>query len=238
MGLNTGDLKLLVDDVFEVDSFKSKMGEDKDIVTVSFSVHGQEAAKDLENFCEKGYPFVLDADVSTGEQSDGTYKVFVEIERTRDVPEQLQDMIYGIAKLAEIETPRFRYYKGFESEEATTENLAAKIPLDDSHYEEQMQESMLNNYENFFAKTHKSDIIISENNEVTIFKPFAAPLTLQVVEFGDTNVTINNLSETINLNDIGEVIFLTKYLGDFNITKFGDKLALTNEDKTLIVKRK
>jgi hypothetical protein len=37
---------------------------------------------------------------------------------------------------------------------------------------------------------------------------------------------------------MGEILFLTKYLGDFNITKFGDKLALTNEDKTLIVKRK
>ena len=210
MGLNAGDLKLLVDEVFEVDSFKSKMGDDKDIVTLSFSVHEREAAKDLMNFCEKGYPFVLDADVSTGEQSDGTYKVFVEIERSRDIPEQLEEMIYGIAKLAEIENPRFRYYKGFESVEATTENLAARIPLEDSDYENKIHESRLNNFENFFAKTHKSDIIINERNEITIFKPFATPMTLQVIEFGDTNTTIENISETINLNDMGEVLFLTK----------------------------
>jgi hypothetical protein len=238
MGLNAGDLKLLVDEVFEVDSFKSKMGDDKDIVTLSFSVHEREAAKDLMNFCEKGYPFVLDADVSTGEQSDGTYKVFVEIERSRDIPEQLEEMIYGIAKLAEIEKPRFRYYKGFESVEATTENLASRIPLEDSDYETKIHESRLNNFENFFAKTHKSDIIINERNEITIFKPFATPMTLQVIAFGDTNTTIENISETINLNDMGEVLFLTKYLGDYNITKFGDKVSLTNDDKTLIVKRK
>ena len=51
------------------------MGDDKDIITLAFSVNGDSPAKDLENFIEKGYPFVLDADVSSGEQSDGSYKV-------------------------------------------------------------------------------------------------------------------------------------------------------------------
>jgi len=237
MGLNTSDLKFLVDDVFEIDSFKSKMGDDKNIVTVSFSVHEREAANDLMNFCEKGYPFVLDADVSTGEQSDGTYKVFIEIERSQDIPEQLQEMIYGIAKLAEIENPRFRYYKGFKSMDATTENIQSIVPLNDADYENIMQENKLNNYENFFNKTHKSNIIINENDEITIFKPFATHMTLKVLDFGNTIVTISNVNETINLNDMGEILFLTKYLGDYNITKFGDKLALTNENKTLIVNR-
>ena len=37
MGLQTGDLRELIYDVFEVDSFKSKMGDDKNIVVMSFS---------------------------------------------------------------------------------------------------------------------------------------------------------------------------------------------------------
>ena len=45
----------------------------------------------LENFIEKGYPFVLDADVTSGEQSDGTYKVFVEIERNKDEVEKVMN---------------------------------------------------------------------------------------------------------------------------------------------------
>ena len=80
MGLRSGDLKDMVDHIFEIDSFKSKMGEDKDIVTVSFSVRDPNAAEDLKNFVEKGYSFVLDADNTPGEQADGTYKVFVLLE--------------------------------------------------------------------------------------------------------------------------------------------------------------
>jgi len=74
MGLRKDDLKDLVDHIFEIDSFKSKMGEDSDIVVLSFSTKNEASAKDLENFLEKGYPFVLDADATSGEQSDGMYK--------------------------------------------------------------------------------------------------------------------------------------------------------------------
>ena len=103
MGLQKSDLHHLVDSIVEIDSYKSKMGNDADIVTVAFSVTGNEPAKDLENFIEKGYPFVLDADVSSGEQSDGTYKVFVEMERNKDVPSNILEILDGVKKLAELE---------------------------------------------------------------------------------------------------------------------------------------
>ena len=38
MGLQAGDLKNMMYDIFEVDSYASKMGDDKNIVTLSFSV--------------------------------------------------------------------------------------------------------------------------------------------------------------------------------------------------------
>ena len=82
MGLRQNDLEFTIDNIFEIDSFKSKMGDDKDIVTLSFSVKGEQPAKDLVNFVETGYTYVLDADKTSGEQSDGKYRVFVEIERT------------------------------------------------------------------------------------------------------------------------------------------------------------
>jgi hypothetical protein len=236
MGLKNGDLKHLIDNVFEVDSFQSKMGQDKDIVTISFSVHEREAAKDLMNFVEKGYPFVLDADVSTGEQSDGTYKVFVEIERNSKVPEQIEEMVYGVSKLAEIDNLRFRYYKGFESHDVTVENLTANIPLDDSSYEEVIQENKLNNYTNFFNKSMVDSVVIKENN-IVITKKYAQPIKLEILDFGETNVTVSNISETVNVNDYPEILFLTKYIGDYNISKYGDKLVFENEDKALVLKR-
>ena len=61
MGLRQGDLKDLVYHIFEIDSYASKMGADKNIVTLSFSVKDNEPAKDLVKFLEGGYSFILDA---------------------------------------------------------------------------------------------------------------------------------------------------------------------------------
>ena len=80
-GLRGGDLEGLVSDRFTVDQYKSKMGNDADILVMAFKVTDKFPATDLMEFIEKGYPYVLDADMSTGEEKDGEYRVFVELER-------------------------------------------------------------------------------------------------------------------------------------------------------------
>tara|TARA_B100001057_G_scaffold395010_1_gene404399 strand:+ start:932 stop:1633 length:702 start_codon:yes stop_codon:yes gene_type:complete len=232
MGLLKSDLGHLVDKIIEIDSYKSKMGEDSDIVTLAFSVHGQEPAKDLENFIEKGYPFVLDADVTSGEQSDGTYKVFVEIERTKDIPSNILEIADGVSKLADLEKMKFRYYKNFKSRDLDEENLSASIPVDKEGYEIAINETQYENYKNFFTKSYAESIDML--GETLIIKnTYAQPLRFHVTDFGkDTQ-----LDETINMKDMGEVIFLSKVLGDYNITKFGDTIVLTNEGYSLHLKR-
>ena len=54
-GLKAGDLEGVISNRFSVDQFKSKMGDDKNIMVLSFSVDGQAPAKDLERFAETGY---------------------------------------------------------------------------------------------------------------------------------------------------------------------------------------
>ena len=232
MGLLKNDLAHLIDKVVEIDSYKSKMGEDSDIVTLAFSVHGNEPAKDLENFIEKGYPFVLDADVTSGEQTDGTYKVFVEMERNKDIPTNILEIADGVSKLANIEGMRFRYYKNFKSKNLDEENLSASIPVDKESYEIAINETQYENYKNFFTKSYAESIDML--GETLIIKnTYAQPLRFNVTDFGkDTK-----LDETINMKDMGEVIFLSKVLGDYNITKYGDTLVLTNEGYSLHLKR-
>jgi|TARA_B100001094_G_scaffold60434_1_gene55966 hypothetical protein len=232
MGLLKSDLGHLVDTIIEIDSYKSKMGEDSDIVTLAFSVHGNEPAKDLENFIEKGYPFVLDADVTSGEQSDGTYKVFVEMERNKEVPMQIIEIADGVSKLADLEKMRFRYYKNFKSKDLDEENLSASIPVDKQSYEIAINETQYENYKNFFTKSYAESIDML--GETLILKnTYAGPLRFEVTDFGKETA----LNETINMNDMAEVIFLTKYIGDYNITKYGDTVVLTNEGYNLHLKR-
>tara|TARA_A200000159_G_scaffold70288_1_gene65273 strand:- start:766 stop:1464 length:699 start_codon:yes stop_codon:yes gene_type:complete len=231
MGLLKSDLGHLVDKIIEIDSYKSKMGEDSDIVTLAFSVHGNEPAKDLENFIEKGYPFVLDADVTSGEQSDGTYKVFVEIERTKDISNNILEIADGVKKLADLESMKFRYYKNFRSRDLDEENLAI-IPVDQSSYEIAINETQYENYKNFFTKSYAESIDML--GETLIVKnTYAQPMRFEVTDFGRDPM----IEETINMKDMGEVIFLSKVLGDYNITKYGDTIVLTNEGYRLHLKR-
>jgi hypothetical protein len=98
--LRPADLRHFVKKVIEVDSFKSKIGDDEDIVTISFTVDHEDPAKDLENFIEMGYDFVLDADVSPGELDDGTYKVYVNFIPVADITQIPKELFNAIKKEA------------------------------------------------------------------------------------------------------------------------------------------
>ena len=84
-GLRAGDLDGIVEKRFSVDQYKSKMGEDKDVMVLGFTCNSQAGAKDLESFAEKGYKNILDADATPGTMEDGKYKVFVEMPREENV---------------------------------------------------------------------------------------------------------------------------------------------------------
>ena len=135
MGLRPGDLKDMVKNIFEVDSFASKMGDDADIVVVSFSVNEEQAANDLVDFIEKGYNFVLDADATAGEVDNNIYKVFVEIERDRNINDNIMELLDGVGKLSLVETFKFRYHKSFTSRAADLGTLSEMIPIDPDSYD-------------------------------------------------------------------------------------------------------
>jgi len=232
MGLIKDDLKFLVDNIIEIDSYKSKMGEDADIVTLAFSVSGEAPAKDLENFVEKGYPFVLDADVSAGEQPDGTYKVFVEMERSVDIPMQILEIADGVRKLADVENLRFRYHKNFKSKELNNENIKETIPFDSDSYTARIKETQLENYKNYFTNSYAESIDLKDD-VLTVKNTYAQPISFKVMDFGKGV----DIKESINMEDMAEVIFLTKYLGDYNINKYGEDLVLENQGYVLKLRR-
>ena len=135
--LEMGDLTRLVHNELHIDEYKSKMGTDADVCVISFKVSGKEPSADLVSFIEKGYDFVLDADVSSGEKEGGDYLVFVELERTDKLPEQILEIMEDIMNLTEqkIEEWRVRYYKSTSDNDLTQESLANVIPLTPEAYD-------------------------------------------------------------------------------------------------------
>ena len=134
--LEGGDLKRLVHDELHIDEFKSKMGDDADVCVVSFKVAGKEPAIDLVSFVEKGYDWVLDADVSSGEKDGGDYLVFVELDRTPQLPEQIYQLIADLVNLTEQDITDWRvlYFKSNKEHDLTVESLSQIIPLTPAKY--------------------------------------------------------------------------------------------------------
>lgn len=135
--LEGGDLKRLVHDELHIDEYKSKLGDDKDVIVVSFKVHDKEPANDLVGFIEKGYEWVIDADVSAGEMNDGDYIVFVEIPRDKHGPERIMTIVEDVVRLTDIDVDewRVRYYKDHTDHDLSIETLTRLIPLSPAEYD-------------------------------------------------------------------------------------------------------
>jgi hypothetical protein len=96
------DFEGLMKPTIHVDEFSSKMGDDDDIIVISFFVRDPQAAKDLMMWFEKGYDFVLDADRSPGEIKPGRYLVYVEIRRRSTAGGNVEQLLNDLNTLTEF----------------------------------------------------------------------------------------------------------------------------------------
>ena len=102
-GLDYKDMVGMIKPTIHVDEFSSKMGDDDDIIVISFFVRDAQAAKDLMMWFEKGYDFVLDADRSPGEIRPGRYLVYVELRRRSTAGGNVEQLLDDLNTLTEFE---------------------------------------------------------------------------------------------------------------------------------------
>jgi len=135
-GLEQGDLARLVHNKLHIDEFKSKMGDDADILVLSIKTSEKKAAEDLMNFIERGYEWVLDADISTGELDDGDYLVFVELERNSGAANNIVELIEDIINLTnqKMSDWRFQYQKNKKEYPLLTRYIKQIVPLSPDQY--------------------------------------------------------------------------------------------------------
>lgn len=236
--LHKNDLEFLVSNIFEIDSYASKMGTDKDIVVLSFTVENNEPAQDLVNFIERGYPFVLDADATPGELKDGRYKVFVEMERNRHVPEQIMEILDGIERITGIDNFKFRYYKSFKSIPADEQTLKETIPISKQDYEVTIKENALNNFSNFFNRSYLEAINVNDD-DITFQKMYSDPLRMRILDAGPKQQVYENTQGKLMIEskDIAECLYITKYIGNYNITKIGKTFVFENENFAIVLEK-
>ena len=228
-GLKAGDLEGIVSKRFSVDQFKSKMGDDKNIMVLAFSVDSHAAAKDLERFAEKGYKEVLDADATPGTLEDGKHRVFVEFARVEKVDQHVRRFLDDLSKLTNIESFEFTYHKRTIPFEATAKNLADILPRTPEAYNQKINQLKLGEIKDFFDKFQMMEFKL-DNNVVSIKKQNADRLKFELHAFGSTNIIMNEVKAfRLDESAMSECLFLTKYFGPYQITK-------TTEDRFIFSK--
>jgi hypothetical protein len=237
-GLQAKDLKGFVHETFTLDQFRSKMGDDKDVIVVGFKVNDKEPAADLMEFIEKGYPFVLDADMSSGEERDGKYQVFVEIERTKKLPHQLRDLLGGVSRLTDNYDWRFRYYKDIKGHDFNEQSISENVPLDEESYNTRMLSIKSNTVSEFFNQG-AALVTMEDDSTLLATKPYSGPITMDLLAFGDYEEVKDSLPGGLQLDEAsqGQVAFLEKYLGNYEINKINNMFLIRNGNKGMIVKK-
>jgi hypothetical protein len=176
--------------------------------------------------------------MSPGELDDGKYRVFVELERNHKVIENITELLYGIAKLAGNDKFKFRYHKGFDSRDATPDILGEIVPTNPVMYKERMDQEDPNNYQNFFGNTMLESLRV--DGEVIQFKRiWAEPLKFKIGTFGRIQEVLERVEDRIavGMNDMADIMFLTKYIGNFNITKLGNRYMFEHKGYAVILEK-
>ena len=238
-GLLRYDLKDMVSEIFTVDKFKSKMGEDKDIVVLAFKVKEKHPAIDLMEFVEKGFKFILDADISTGEEHDGQYQVFVELERTPNLPDHINSLLYGISQLTDSYNWKFRYQKSVGLIPFSREKIIEHVPITAQDYDRKILEIKNKKVNDFFNQGSLNEVVVSEDNSMTFKKPFFGDLHMKLVSMGRYDDVKNSLQGALSLDETSQsqVYFLQKYLGNYEIYKIQDKFLIRNGHYAMVTEK-
>jgi hypothetical protein len=228
-GLKAGDLDGVVSKRFSVDQFKSKMGEDRNIMVLAFTVDGMAPAKDLERFAESGFKEVLDADATPGTLEDGKHRVFIEFARVESVDQHIRKFLDDLKNLANIDIFEFTYHKNVTPFEASAKNLADVLPRTAIAYTQKINGMKLESTQTFFDKFQMLEFKL-DNNIIEITKRNADTLRFELHAFGQTSMIMNEIKAfRLDESAMSECMFLTKYFGPYQITK-------TNEDRFIFSK--
>lgn len=133
-GLDYLDLEGQMIPKVTVDEYAAKMGENSEIVTLSFIVKNKQAGEDLCDWFERGYDFVLDSQVSDGEISPGKYFVFVEMDRRTTVPKRIIELLTDLKTLTGLKLNEWEIKVDDEIYEPEEQILSKVIMLSPHQY--------------------------------------------------------------------------------------------------------
>jgi hypothetical protein len=141
--LDYKEMEGLMKPTVHIDEFSSKMGDDDDIIVVSFFLRDAQAAKDLMSWFEKGYDFVLDADRSPGEIKPNRYLVYVELRRRSTAAANVEQLLDDLNTLTEFkDSSEWTIHYKDEKYPFSVETFEQVVPLSPKAYRDRHEEGL------------------------------------------------------------------------------------------------
>lgn len=128
------ELNSLIDPIVSIDEYKSKVGEDNDVVVLAIRIKDSDPAADLSQFIETGHE-CMDVDISPGPNGDGYYTVFVELNRDRKVWWKVKHILLDVVRVDHTLKDKPWKFTCYDSEKVldfNESNFKAHI-IDDSY---------------------------------------------------------------------------------------------------------
>ena len=238
-GLKAGDLEGVVSNRFSIDQYKSKMGEDRNIMVLAFTVDGQAPARDLERFAETGYKSIMDADATPGTMEDGKHRVFIEFARKPDVISHIVSFLEDLKKLTNHECFEYTYHKGQNPTTVSNSTLAETVPTTPEAYEQRVSEIKVGEAKNFFDKYDMLECKLQDNILSVKKSGTQQELQFEIHKVRKTNEIMKEAKAfAIDMASVAECTHLTKYFGPYNITKTTEnKFIFSKGDQSALLSK-
>jgi len=174
-GLDFHDLEGQMIPTVTVDEYAAHMGTDSEIVTLAFTIKSEAAGNDLVDWFERGYDFVLDAQVSEGEVKPGQYLVFVEMNRRSSVPKRIIELLDDLETLTAIPVKDWTIIVDEEEYSPEEDVLKQVITISPHDYreEEEVEEEEINEMRERAGLEVKAIHADKQDAEIKAFKSMA-----------------------------------------------------------------
>ena len=172
-GLDYHDFKGEIYPALSVDEYSAKVGDDSDIVTLAFTVKGEQVGIDLADWLEKGYDYVLDAQVSEGETDDGNFLVFVELDRRTRVPERIIEMLDDLETLTDLSLKEWTIMVDDKKIKPDEQSLKAAMILSPHEYRTKVERENELNEMREIAGIESKTIYNKQDPDIKNFKNLA-----------------------------------------------------------------
>ena len=158
-----------------VDEYAAHMGEDSEIVTLAFTVKSEAAGKDLADWFERGYDWVLDSQVSEGEVKPGQYLVFVEMNRRTSVPKRIIELLNDLETLTALPVKEWTIIVDDEEHSPEEDILKQVITISPHDYREteEVEEKEINEMRERAGLVVKAIHADKQDAEIKAFKSMA-----------------------------------------------------------------